>query len=243
MEEVRKTSVSSETEIAPKTGEDSDKENPQKPDADATVSIERYKELEAFATRSRQNEIAFATKAAKADPKSLLEIQDAKVQSAAVKEIYGLDTLAQVQEVFGKDFWKAREKDGDDNEDGSGRSKLSELETKIKLMEVKNQSERVENAIKSLKASNPNLISSEKDEELLRSEMKLISTELAPEDRVAKAARLAFGDLESKKAKELILMQNSAAGSGTASQDKNNVGGLSELKSFLSDAINPYKKK
>lgn len=235
MEEVSKTSA--QAEIAPKAAEDANNANPQNADAKDTVPMERYKELEAFATRARQGEIANAVRAAKADPRALLEISDAKVQAAAVKEIYGLDTMAQVQEVFGKDFWKAKDNDGE------GSDEITSIKTELKLLKVKGESERIENAIKALKASNPNLITSEKDEETLRSEMRLISTELSPEERVSKAARLAFGDVEGNKAKELVRMQSSAAGSGSASQDNNSDYDAKASRSWLTDMINPYKKK
>lgn len=217
-EKVSKTSVSSDTEIAPKASSDSATENPKPEDAkNDTVSLERYKELEAFATRARQNEIAFATKAARAEPKTLLEISDPKVQAAAVKEIYGLDTIAQVQEVFGKDFWKNSGKSEDSSEEGEVES----LKKEMKLFKVKAESERVENAIKALKASNPSLIASEKDEDTLRKEMTLISTELSPEERVSKAARLAFGDLEANKAKAIVASNaQSTVGPSSASGEK-----------------------
>jgi hypothetical protein len=203
-----------------------------------TIELARYKELEAFATKARQNEIANAVRLAKLDPKSVAEIGDAKVQNAVVKELYGLDTLAQAKEVYGDMFYD--KKDGD----GSGEDEISSIKKEFKLLKVKTEAEAVNNAIKALKASNPNLLKSEQDEETLRREMSLISASLSPEERVKKAARLAFGDVEANKANALLNSQNAAAGSGTATQPNNQAD--SERRDFLksfADSINPYKKK
>lgn len=238
MEEVSKTSALAE--IAPKATEDASTANPQPVDAKESADqlAQRYKDLESAYTRSRQSEIAFATKAARIDPKTLMEISDAKVQAAAVREIYGLESLSQVKDALGEEFWKFKSKE----EDGEGKA---ETDKQIKLLSMKLDSERLESAVSAFKLANPSLITSEKDEDLLRSEMRLISTELSPAERVSKAARLAFGEVEGNKAKALKVLQNSAAGSGTPSQDNNDSGneGGNDLKSYLLEALNPYKKK
>lgn len=197
-----------------------------------TVSLERYKELEAFATRARQNEIANAVIVAKANPKFVSEISDAKVQNAVVKEIYGLDNLAEVQEAFGKDYWKTKDAGGD----GESEDKVASLEKEVKLMRLRGQSDRVNAEIEKLKFANPNLIKSEKDEEALRAEMRLISAEVSPEERVKKAARLAFGDVEANKANAMLNSQSASSG-GSAAPEKNTNAeqyNRSELVKFLS---------
>lgn len=180
-----------------------------------TIELSRYKELEAFATKARQNEIANAIRLAKLDPKTVTEIGDSKVQNAVVKEIYGLDTFAQVKEVYGDAFYD--KKDGQNE----GDDEVSSIRKELKLLKVKQESEAVDNAIKALRASNPNLLKSEQDEETLRKEMGLISAQLSPEERVKKAARLAFGDVDANRAKELLDM-NAAAGALPASGAREN---------------------
>jgi hypothetical protein len=175
-----------------------------------TIELARYKELEAFATKARQNEIANAIRLAKLDPKSVNEIGDIKVQNAVVKEVYGLDTLAQVKEVYGDSFHD--KKDGNDD----GEDEISSIKKEFKLLKVKTEADAVKNAINALKASNPNLLKSEQDEETLRREMSLISASLPPEERVKKAARLAFGDVDAMKAK--ILGEMSSQSGSSASQ-------------------------
>jgi hypothetical protein len=202
------------------------------------VSEKDHKELEAFATRNRQLAIQMATEAAKANPKSLLSIPDSKVQNAVAKEIYGLDSFAQVKAVYGDEFWKSSENKEDGDED-----KISQMERKLRMFETKSESDRVENAINSLKASNPNLLKSDADEESLRNELSLISSKVSPEERVKKAARILFGDTEAQKAKELLQYQNAASGSGTAYQNNQSASQAGDLKAYFMETLNPYKKK
>jgi hypothetical protein len=195
-----------------------------------TIELARYKELEAFATKARQNEIANAVRLAKLDPKSVNEIGDIKVQNAVVKELYGLDTLAQAKEVYGDTFYD--KKDGEDK----GEDELYSIRKELKLLKVKQESEAVDNAIKALRLSNPELLKSEKDEESLRKEMSLISSQLSPEERVKKAARLAFGDVSVNRAKELMDMQ-SAAGALPAAGARENKNEAQEQINARANAI------
>ena len=229
--------------IGPNSGEQTTVQA-QKPGVAAAtpelIELSRYKELEAFSTKARQNEIALAIELAKANP-SKIESYDAKTQNAVAKELYGLDTFAQVKEVYGDDFAK-KSNDSDDGED-----RTAKLEKELKLFKVKAEYNEVENAIKSLKASNPELLKSESDEVQLRSEMRLLSDKLSPDERVRKAARLAFGDLEANKAKALIDIQSQAGAANTGSAQQKQVTQSQEIeargKEIAAYIFRGYQKK
>lgn len=65
-----------------------------------TVPEEDYKNLQAFATRTRQFAIRTAIDAVEANPNYIASIDDKSIQDAVVKHKYGFDNYAQLVAVM-----------------------------------------------------------------------------------------------------------------------------------------------
>ena len=68
------------------------------------VPEEQYKSLQSDYTKRVESEIALATKLVKANPNELKALSDARVQNAVAKQLYGVDTYAQLIAVYGENF-------------------------------------------------------------------------------------------------------------------------------------------
>lgn len=177
--------------------------------AAAVVPEKNYKELEAFATKTRQELIKTAVQLTKQDPKYLTSISDPKLQASVAKEIYGLESLAQVKEVFGEKFYEKNE-----SED-AGKVEVEDLRKEIKLMKVKGEADKIDAAVATMGLS-------EDKAEAFKAELRLINADLPLEVRIQKAKRLAFGETPDDGAKALLQINKAtgAAPSSAAAQTK-----------------------
>ncbi len=163
--------------------------NSEKPEGQAPNEAEKlaesYRSLESEYTKSRQNFIEMAVIAASSSPESILKIPDKKVQDAVVKRIYGYESLAQLQSIEWNDFYK--DKSGDDI------SEIEKLSKEVKILRHTSESKELDNAIERYKMDNKDLFNASNAEELIRNELKYISTELPHAERVKRAAFNALG--------------------------------------------------
>lgn len=150
------------------------------------IKEEDYKSLQSEFTKSRQNEIRLALKLAEKDKKSILEIEDKKIQSKVIKELYWLDNLEELKTIHWNNFYDDRDKNNDDEDE------LAKIKKELDLMKFHQSKNTLENAIEQFKKENKDFFTWEEQEYKLREELKYISTELSPNERINRAFRIAF---------------------------------------------------
>ena len=152
-----------------------------------TVREEDYKSLQAEYTRANQEKINLAVKLATKDKKSIIEISDRKLQDKVIKEIYWLNNIDEVKLIHWNTFYNetAQEEDDDD--------KFSKLERELKIMKYNQTKGELERFIEDYKKENKILFEWADAEDRLRDEIKYVSSELTAEERVKRAAKIAFG--------------------------------------------------
>lgn len=146
-----------------------------------------YKSLESEYTRTRQLAIDTAVLAGEANAESILKIPDKKVQDAVVKRIYGYNSLSELQAIEGNDFYK----EVDDN--GWNWDEVTKLSKVVKQLQYTAEARELENSIEKFKLQNKDLFNNNNADELIREELKYITSELAMDERVKRAANNVLG--------------------------------------------------
>lgn len=149
-----------------------------------TISKDDYTSLQSEYTKTRQREISYAVKLAERDKKSILEIEDRKIQDKVVKELYGLENLEEVKLIHWDNFYE--EKSEEDVED----DRLTRLEKELKISKYQQEKLELDRAINDIKSKNPLAFEDSNTEAKLREEVQLISNNLSLEERVKRAAKL-----------------------------------------------------
>lgn len=149
------------------------------------VPEEQYKSLQSDYTKRVESEIALATKLVKANPNELKALSDPRVQNAVAKQLYGVDTYAQLIAVYGENFATPSE---DENLDVTTR-----LEREVRMLKFNSESQILDSAIEAFVSQNKDLITSPEDEVKLRDELKYISTDLPVKERIRRASVIVFG--------------------------------------------------
>lgn len=153
-------------------------------DQKTTVAVEDYKNLESFATKSRQDAIKFAKMLAEANPKSIESIDDEKIQQKVIKELHWYDSLDELKIFKPEIFEEESEKQKQNTSEDKRYENLMNLLNKNKLEdEITKQTQTIWKASEAI----PDF----KDKVL--SELKNISSELSNEERVSKAIKLVTG--------------------------------------------------
>lgn len=161
--------------------------NPEDGQSQSTdvVPIEQYKALQSTYTANRQYMIDMALESAKANPQSISSIKDEKLQSTVVKQLYGVDSYAQLVAIHWEDFYNKSDEDGDEDS-------TKKLEREVKILKFNAEKSEVENALREFKITNPQYFTNPKNEEQLRNELRYVSGELTPSERIRRAAAIAF---------------------------------------------------
>lgn len=169
-------------------------ENPNNGQTSATATAEQerlsqlessYKSLESEYTKARQLAIDIAIKASQKDAKSILEISDKKVQDAVVRNIYGYESLAQLQSIEWHDFYEVKSWDD--------VSELDKLSKEVKMLRYSSEAKELDSTISNYKLRNPELFTWNNAEALIKEELKYISSELPMDERVKRAATNVLG--------------------------------------------------
>lgn len=155
--------------------------------AEQTIKVEDYKNLQSEFTKSRQSEIDLAIKLARKDKSEILNIKDYKIQSKVIKELYGLDNLEDVKLIHWEEFYKEKE-----TEDGDDSDELTKIRNELKLLKYSQNKSELENSFEEFKKENKDLFLSEWAEERLKEELKYISSELPTKERIKRAAKVVF---------------------------------------------------
>lgn len=149
------------------------------------IDMEVHKNLQSDYTRSRQDAIEIAIQLVGANPKALTTIKDTRIQNAVAKQMYGVDTYAQLIAVYGENFHTPSDEENLD--------KTEKLEREVRILRYKSISGELDNAVESYRAQNANVITSDEDEAKLRDELKYISAELPIKERIKRASAIVFG--------------------------------------------------
>lgn len=153
-----------------------------------TVPEEDYKNLQAFATRTRQFAIKTALDAVEANPQYISSIEDKSVQDAVVKHKYGFDNYEQLIAVMWDNFSQSNSDNG-----GNGDENIpTKLEKEVRLLKYQQEVTQIDNAIAEYKMSNPQMFAEEDAEQKLREELKFISDKLPIKERIRRSAQIAL---------------------------------------------------
>lgn len=160
-------------------------------------SEEDYKNAQAFGTKARQWELKALTKLVQQNPSELKNIEDKKALKTILESEFNVSSLDELEiinpNVFKWDNENDNNEDFDDEDD-----RYSKLEKKIKLMEYKETKGAVQDAINSVKANNSLVVETIPNfEDKLEEEMKYISSDLSPKERVNRAFKILTNSSES----------------------------------------------
>lgn len=163
-------------------------QNPEDGQSDKTsYSADEYRNLQAFSTKNSQEKIEFAKKLVQKDPKELLTITDTKLQAKIIKDLYSYDNLDELKIMLPELF---EDKNSDGN-DGGDDDRVSKLEKEHQLMKFKLEKEALASELEKAKLANPLLGKAIPNfDELVKEEMKYISSELPLSERVKKAIKM-----------------------------------------------------
>lgn len=149
------------------------------------VNADDYKSLQSEFTKTRQAQIDLAVKLATTDKKSILEL-DKDLQDKVVKKLYWLDNLEEVKLIHWENFYKEKVEDVDDDDE------LTRIKKELELIKFNQNKSSLEGAIEQFKKDNKDFFKSEDAEMKLRNEIKYISSDLSPNERINRAFRIAF---------------------------------------------------
>ena len=152
--------------------------------ADKIYSEEEYKNLQAFWTRANQWLINVSKKLAEKDPSELLSM-DSTIQNKVIKEIWGYDNLDELKvmlpDIFEKDENKWRRSEDD----------FEQMKREQELLKLKINKKDIDDEIEKFTSSNSEIVNAIPNfENLVRDELKYISSELPAKERVKRATRL-----------------------------------------------------
>ena len=153
--------------------------------AQQQVNADDYKSLQSEFTKTRQAQIDLAVKLATSDKKSILEL-DKDLQDKVIKKIYWLDNIEELKVIHWNNFYEDRDNDEDDGDE------LTRIKKELELIKYNQNKNSLEGAIEQFKKENNDFFKSEDAEIKLRNEIKYISSDLSPNERINRAFRIAF---------------------------------------------------
>lgn len=177
------------------------------------IPEEQHKNLQSEYTKRVESEIWFATELVQANPEKLKSIQDPRVQNAVAKRLYNVDTYAQLVAVYGENFYKTSDEENLD--------RTEKLEMEIRMLKFKSETESLEAAINEHVRENKSIYSNPSEIEKLRNELKYISSELPPSERVQRASRIINGNInpEANWYKHVAVWNPTNGGNSTQTTD------------------------
>lgn len=185
------------SQVIPKDEEQGD----TSPSAQANDWEKRYKDTQWFATKKNQALIDFARTQVEKDPVSVKDIPDKDVQKKILQDKWGVDSIDELETLYPEVLKSSGgKKEWEDEED-----KLATLEKKVKLMEYKETKTKTQEAISEIKSTYKDIIATIDgfDEKLLE-EMKYISQDLSPKERVSKAFKVIASSIEANDVYSLL---------------------------------------
>lgn len=171
------------------------------PSAQANDWEKRYKDTQWFATKKNQALIDFARTQVEKDPVSIKDVPDKDVQKKILQDKWGVDSIDELETLYPE----VLKVGGKDKEQEDEEDKFATLEKKVKLMEYKETKTKTQDAISEIKSTYKDVIATIDgfDEKLLE-EMKYISQDLSPKERVSKAFKVVASGVEASDVYSLL---------------------------------------
>lgn len=174
---------------------DKDKETPITPDNDsinwkeqAEKNEKRFTDTQSAFTKARQQEIEMAKILVDTDPSAVERIPDKEVRNKVLQNKWWVDNLEELKVMF-PDYNK---KDNDD--DWEELSKLEKIERELSFMKYKASKDQTEDSIKNIEVLHKDIVDQIPDfKTKMKDELKYISNDITPSERVEKAFKLISG--------------------------------------------------
>lgn len=201
--------------------------NPEKWGENGEDWEKRFKDTQASFTKSQQEKVEMARMLVEVDASNIEKIQDEKVMKKILKDKWDVESLEELKIMFPN---YNKKPDGEEETD-----ELELLKQKVRLMEhnttktkIKEEIERATNwDYKDIIATIPDFQSK------LETEMKFISGELSPRERVEKAVRLVINGNVSPANAYAILQGTSSAIAPKWGEDKDKPADKSLVKEIF----------
>lgn len=160
--------------------------NSQPQEGEGSDYEKRYKDTQASFTKANEEKLALARQLASVNPKSILGM-DAKTQAKIIKDEWGYDSLDELK-IMKPDVFEDKKVNIENNEDDDTSAQLIK---ELNLIKLQRNKEGVENAISTYVASNRKVVDTIPNfEQRVNDELKYITSELPPKERVERAVRL-----------------------------------------------------
>lgn len=171
--------------------QDTNQNSTEQVDLTKYVPIADYENIQAFATKARQNEIARTTRLVEKDSSELHNLDDAKLKDSVTKSLLNM-TYAEATAVYGSNF-DLSNKDKSDEDKGND-SKLTNVEKELRLMKFKESIREVDYELSKFESANPNMFwaNAEVMREKIKEELANVSTTLPIDERVRRAATISL---------------------------------------------------
>ena len=166
-------------------------ENGQDPSSQTSgVDYEqRFKDTQSAFTKERQGKIALANRLVEKDPAEIANIDDDKIKEKILQEKWGVDTVEELN-IYYPEILKPK-KESKVAEDLDEDSKVTELRRELEIIKLSSKKEKIQSAMSNIVNNNKEIVASIPDfEAKIKEELKFISDELTPEERVSKAFKL-----------------------------------------------------
>jgi len=179
----------------------------------------RFKDTQASFTKANQERIDMAKLLVDSDPINITKISDEKIRNKIISEKYGVDNLEELK-LFHPEVLRPK-KDKDDEEDEL--TEVERLRKEVNLMKYKDRKTKTKEVLETVISANKDIVATIPDfEDKINEELKYISDELSPKDRVTKAFKLVAGS-DSSQADAYSILQgittNKAKKSDTYEED------------------------
>ena len=194
-------------------------ENGQDPSSQTSgVDYEqRFKDTQSAFTKERQGKIALANRLVEKDPAEIANIDDDKIKEKILQEKWGVDTVEELN-IYYPEILKPK-KESKVAEDLDEDSKVTELRRELEIIKLSSKKEKIQSAMSNIVNNNKEIVASIPDfEAKIKEELKFISDELTPEERVSKAFKLVTWGSSSTAEAYAVLQWLSGGNSSTPTE-------------------------
>ncbi len=187
---------------AARVSEEKKAEDLAKAENPATIDAETHKLATTELSKKGEALIKANIKLAEVSPKSILEIEDVKLQNKIIKHIYWYENLDELQSINGNKFYESK------TEEEHEMDELEIMKKEVQLLKLQNRKWATSIALDNYKRENDKLFTDNPDAlEKIKSEMENISDKLSPAERVERAAKYVYGNYVDSTTKAYLDMQ------------------------------------
>jgi len=158
--------------------------------ANESLNYEKmFKDTQASFTRAQQEKVEMAKMLVESNPANIKNISDEKVRNKIIQEKWWVETLDQLEYIY-PDYAKKPNDGWGDGEDGDV-SEIEKLNREVKFMKLQNVNTKTKEALIDVSEKYGEVIKTIPEfDTKLQSELKYISEQLSPKERVEKAFKL-----------------------------------------------------